>query len=214
MNWVRYGPNAVLFRFAERAGDEAFAKGCAIAAELNRNPPAGMAEFVPAFTTVLVTFETADQALAAAAELGRTLERCAAKTVETKNVKEIPVVYDGADLRRVAETHGLTVEQVAEIHSAPTYKVYMLGFSPGFPYLGDLDARLHTPRLASPRTGVAAGSVAIGGSHTGIYSVDGPGGWNIIGRTTARLFDATMEGEEMFLLRHGDSVRFVPQRIE
>ena len=214
MNWVRYGPNAVLFRFAERGGDEAFARGCAIAAELNRNPPAGMAEFVPAFTTVLVTFETAEQALAAAADLARTLERCAAKTVERKDVKEIPVVYDGADLGRVAEAHGLTVEQVAEIHSAPTYKVCMLGFSPGFPYLGDLDARLHTPRLPSPRTRVAGGSVAIGGSHTGIYSVDGPGGWNIIGRTTARLFDATMEGEEMFLLRHGDSVKFVPQRIE
>jgi KipI family sensor histidine kinase inhibitor len=89
----------------------------------------------------------------------------------------------------------------------------MLGFSPGFPYLGDLDVRLHTPRLPSPRTRVAAGSVAIGGSHTGIYSVDGPGGWNIIARTTARLFDVTMEGEEMFLLRHGDSVQFVPQRI-
>ena len=116
MNWVRYGPNAVLFRFAERVGDEAFAKGCAIAAELNRNPPAGMTEFVPAFTTVLVTFETAERALAAAAELARTLERCAGKTAGTKNVKEIPVVYDGADLGRVAEAHGLTVDQVADIH--------------------------------------------------------------------------------------------------
>ena len=87
----------------------------------------------------------------------------------------------------------------------------MLGFSPGFPYLGDLDSRLHTPRLASPRTHVAAGSVAIGGSHTGIYSVDGPGGWNIIGHTNLKPFNSARDGAEMFFLRQGDRVRFVPQ---
>jgi len=86
----------------------------------------------------------------------------------------------------------------------------MLGFSPGFPYLGDLDARLHTSRLASPRTCVPAGSVAIGGEHTGIYSVEGPGGWNIIGHTSVKLFDPAKQGAEMFLLRQGDCVRFVP----
>jgi KipI family sensor histidine kinase inhibitor len=109
----------------------------------------------------------------------------------------------------------LTTREVGELHSATLYKVYLLGFAPGFPYLGDLDPRLHTPRLAAPRPRVAAGSVAIGGEHTGIYSVDSPGGWNIIGRTTARLFDPARTGEderEMFLLRPGDRVKFVPTR--
>lgn len=211
MKWVRYGPKALLFRFAERLGDEAFAKGCAIAADLERNPPPGMIEFVPAFTTVLVTFDTTEQAAGAGPELARRLERCGAREIRGKGVKEIPVVYDGPDLKRVADLHQLTIEQVAEIHSSTTYKVYMLGFAPGFPYLGDLDPRLHTPRLPSPRARLAAGSVAIGGSHTGIYSVDGPGGWNIIGHTSAKLFDASRDGAEMFLLRQGERVQFIAQ---
>lgn len=209
MNWVRYGPNALLFRFADRVDDEALAKGCAIAAELEQNPPAGMIEYVPAFSTILVSFETAEQSALAAVQLGRRLQKCVGKSLPERPIREIPVVYDGPDLQRVAELHDLTASDVAKIHAATTYKVYMLGFAPGFPYLGDLDPRLHTPRLGAPRTRVTAGSVAIGGSHTGIYSVDSPGGWNIIGHTGVRLFDAGAEAGAMFLLRQGDRVRFV-----
>src|SRR5204862_7859316 len=123
-------------------------------------------------------------------------------------VKEIPVIYNGPDLQRVAEHNQLTVAEVCERHAAVIYKVYMLGFSPGFPYLGDLDPCLHTPRLATPRMRVPAGSVAIGGQHTGIYASEPPGGWNIIGHTPVKLFDS----EEMsFLLHPGDRIRFVPQ---
>jgi inhibitor of KinA len=120
------------------------------------------------------------------------------------------VRYDGSDLERVAQANQLSVAQLCELHAAPVYKVYMLGFAPGFPYLGDLDPRLHTPRLPAPRARVAAGSVAIGGEHTGIYSVETPGGWNIIGRTPVKLFDPAREDEAMFLLRAGDRVKFVP----
>jgi len=123
-------------------------------------------------------------------------------------VTEIPVIYNGVDLERIAELRQLTMREVVELHSATIYKVYMLGFSPGFPYLGDLDARLHTPRLPSPRTRVPAGAVAIGGEHTGIYSVEGPGGWNIIGHTKIKLFDPGRDGAGMFLLRQGDRLRF------
>src|SRR5436309_25603 len=130
-------------------------------------------------------------------------------------LKEIPVRYDGPDLARVAQAHGLKIEQVGKLHSAPIYKVYLLGFAPGFPYLGELDKRLHTPRLPSPRTRVPAGSVAIGGEHTGIYPTETPGGWNIIGHTTVKLFDPTAAGsagenEAMFFLKAGDRVKFVP----
>src|SRR5688500_7441611 len=107
MNWVRYGPNALLFRFADRVGDEALAKGCAVATELEQNPPTGMIEYVPAFTTILVSFETADQSISAAAQLGRLFERCGSKSHPQRPVREIPVVYDGPDLQRVAELHGL-----------------------------------------------------------------------------------------------------------
>jgi KipI family sensor histidine kinase inhibitor len=210
MNWVPYGPKALLFRFAERVGDDAFATGCAITAELERNPPTGMIEFVPAFTTVLVKFEDEKHAAAATTDLLKHFEGCVNAIPPSRPVTEIPVMYDGVDLERVAELHQMTTRSVVELHASTLYKVYMLGFSPGFPYLGDLDPRLHTPRLPSPRTRVPAGTVAIGGEHTGIYSVEGPGGWNIIGHTAVKLFDPCRDGPGMFLLRQGERVRFVP----
>ena len=124
MNCVPYGPKALLFRFAEKVGEEAFAKGCAIAAELERNPPAGMIEFVPAFTTVLVKFEEAEQALATKEVLLRRFEKCEAVAPPPRAVVEIPVVYDGIDLQRVAQLHALTTRDVIDIHSASIYKVY------------------------------------------------------------------------------------------
>src|SRR5206468_3852982 len=146
--------------------------------------------------------------------LARQLEKSMGAKLRPGPVKEIPIIYDGPDLARVAKAHGLKVEQVQELHAAPIYKVYLLGFSPGFPYLGDLDPRLRTPRLASPRSAVRAGSVAIGGAHTGIYSIDSPGGWNIIGHTPLKLFDPTRatppdREQQMFLLKPGDRVKFV-----
>ena len=217
MKWVPYGPNAWMLRFAEKLGDETFAQGRAIARELELHPPEGLAEFVPAFTSVLLEF---DPRLAATPDL-KAIASQLGKAVRAKpqlpRLVEIPVIYDGPDLERVAQSHRLTVTDVIRLHSQTTYKVYMLGFSPGFPYLGDLDEQLHTPRLPSPRTRVPAGSVAIGGEHTGIYSVDSPGGWNIIGHTPRKLFDSTAataddRAERAFLLKPGDCVRFVAAR--
>lgn len=215
MNWIPYGPDAWLFQFAARVGDEAFARGRAIAAELERNPPHGLVEFVPSFTTILLEFSPGTIDAAGLSSLGARLRAISAHALPPAPVKEIPVVYDGPDLGRVAEAHGLRTKEVGEMHSATVYKVYLLGFAPGFPYMGELNSRLHTPRLAAPRPRVAAGSVAIGGEHTGIYPVDSPGGWNIIGHTTSRLFDPARDGNDgraMFLLEPGDRVRFVPMR--
>ena len=218
MNWIPYGPDAWLLRFAERLGPETFARGRAISAELKRRRPPGLREFVSGFTTVLLEFDPGDQAKMEV-ELARLEERFQAAFRErpvVAEVTEIPVIYDGPDLARVAAARSLTIDEVAALHCAPVYHVYLLGFSPGFPYLGDLDPRLHTPRLSSPRARVPAGSVAIGGEHTGIYSVESPGGWNIIGRTSLKLFDpdGRPDGDEnaMFRLRAGDRVRFVPLR--
>jgi inhibitor of KinA len=215
LKWIPYGPNALLFQFAERLGEEAFERGRAIAAELEQHPPLGLIEFVPGFTTVLLEFDPheAPDLSQLAPEMAAHLEKAASTRLPPAPVKEIPIVYDGPDLVRVAQTHQLSVEEVCQLHAAPVYKVYMLGFSPGFPYLGELDERLHTPRLPSPRTRVAAGSVGIGGAHTGIYSVDSPGGWNIIGHTPAKLFDPARgesagNDEAMFLLRQGDRIKF------
>jgi len=217
MKWIPYGPNAWLFRFAEKLGDETFARGRAIAATLEQHPPPGLVEFVPSFTSVLLEFKPGAISDPAKEldELDRRFASVMRRLPPPKPARDIPVIYDGPDLERVAKRRGLSAAKVAELHSAVVYKVYVVGFSPGFPYLGDLDPRLHTPRLDVPRPRVPAGSVAIGGEHTGIYSVDSPGGWNIIGRTSVALFDParknSRDGEAaMFWLRAGERVRFVP----
>ena len=211
MRWIRYGPNAILIHFAERVNDEAFRRGHALATELERRPPSGLVEFVPAFTSLLLEFDvrTVPDVEISVRELIPKLKSALAANLPPAPVKEIPVRYDGEDLDRVAKLHKLTTREVATLHEEPIYKVYMLGFAPGFPYLGELNPRLHTPRLATPRPRVRAGSVAIGGEHTGIYSVDSPGGWNIIGHTTTKLFDPTRREGAIFFLQAGDRVKFV-----
>jgi KipI family sensor histidine kinase inhibitor len=118
----------------------------------------------------------------------------------------------GPDLDSLAAIHGLTPRQVVEQHSAAEYRVYMMGFMAGFPYLGGLPPRLATPRLSNPRLRVPAGSVAIGGEQTGIYPQVSPGGWQIIGYTPFQLFDKTRDPPS--LLGPGDRVRFIPVREE
>jgi len=121
---------------------------------------------------------------------------------------EIEVRYDGADLAEVARLARLSPEEVVELHAGSGYTVAFVGFLPGFAYLLGLDARLHVPRLAEPRTRVPAGSVAIAGPYSGVYPHESPGGWRLLGRTAAALFDA--ERTPPALLAVGDRVRFVP----
>jgi inhibitor of KinA len=123
----------------------------------------------------------------------------------------IPVCYDaefGPDLLDVAQHAGLSAEEVIRLHSSPTYLVYFLGFSPGFVYLGGLPEILHTPRLATPRPHIIGGSVGIAGSQTGVYPVDSPGGWRLIGRTPLRMFDP--EAAPPTRLQPGDRMQFAP----
>ncbi|MCD0490094.1 5-oxoprolinase subunit PxpB [Pedobacter sp. MC2016-14] len=129
---------------------------------------------------------------------------------EQKIIK-IPVLYGGCygpDLEEVANHAGMPVDQVINIHSSAIYKIFMIGFVPGFPYLGGMDERISAPRKSSPRAKIPAGSVGIAGSQTGIYSLETPGGWQIIGRTPLTLFDH--QRVQPSLLQAGESVKFVP----
>lgn len=129
---------------------------------------------------------------------------------QAKNVK-IPVFYGGQygpDLENVASHTGLAKEEIIRIHSEKKYLIYMLGFTPGFPYLGGMDERIATPRLKEPREKIWAGSVGIAGTQTGIYPIESPGGWQIIGRTPLKLFDPQRKQE--ILLRTGDYITFYP----
>jgi KipI family sensor histidine kinase inhibitor len=166
----------------------------------------------PAYASVLIDFDPRRRRHAAIEDLIRErLEKAPEPAPGDPRLVEIPVQYGGGfgpDLNDVAQHTGLTAERVVEIHSSVEYLVYFLGFSPGFPYLGGMAAEISTPRLASPRKQVPAGSVAIGGSQTGVYPMATPGGWRIIGRTSLKLFDA--QSDSPALLRMGDRVRFIP----
>ncbi len=138
-------------------------------------------------------------------------ENISPRDIPEPAVASIPVCYGGdygPDIEYVAQFNGLTSGEVIRIHSEPCYRIYMLGFTPGFPYLGGLPSQIHTPRLATSRTLVPAGSVGIANSQTGIYSLDSPGGWQLIGRTPLKLFSPHRKNP--VLLESFDHLKFFP----
>jgi KipI family sensor histidine kinase inhibitor len=182
-----------------------------LAAALEARPVAGVLNLHPAYSSLLVRFdplEVRGEEIASALEsVLRDLDRVPLR--EPRRV-EIPVLYGGEhgpDLADVAAHCGLSEEEVVRAHSEGDYEVSFLGFTPGFPYLAGLDASLAVPRLPTPRKRVPAGSVAIGGSQTGVYPLASPGGWRLIGWTPLRLFDPARE--PISLLAMGDRVRFL-----
>jgi len=216
ITWVAYGPDALLFTFADRPGIAAAARCRALCSWLEEHPPRGLIEVVPAFTTLMLRFHrrVSPPAESLAPSLAEGFQSVSAEEESRLPAPiEIPIIYRGEDLDDVARHTGIKVDEVVARHCAPIYRVALLGFTPGFPYLLGLDPALHVPRRASPRQRIAPGSVAIGGGHTGIYTVESPGGWNLIGSTSLRLFDPSARGiDGMFRLRAGDRVRFLPVR--
>jgi KipI family sensor histidine kinase inhibitor len=213
MRWTPCGPSAVLIQLAEPDGDSVRARARAISFFLESETPREVVDFSIAFDKLLLEFRPGENAVALADGFTRRFEALEPVDAGSATLHEIPVVYDGEDLAEIAGRHGFGIGEVIERHSAPVYEVALIGFSPGFPYLAGLDPRLHTPRRASPRTKVPAGSVAIGGSHAGIYSIDSPGGWNVLGSTSVKIFDPARRSPDdraMFLLRSGDRVKFLP----
>lgn len=175
-------------------------------------PIPGVRNLHPAYCSVLVKF---DAMKLRPGELEKSLrgyiQRMEKVTLPEARLVEIPVCYGGEygpDLKDVAELHGITAERVIELHAATPYITYFLGFAPGFAYLGQLREALATPRLGTPRKSVPAGSVGIAGTQTGVYPISTPGGWRLLGRTPAKMFQP--ERAEMSLLSIGDRVRFVP----
>ncbi len=178
---------------------------------LKRDLPAGVEAVVPAYRSLSLLYDPL------ATEPSRLIERLHAleagyspARAEEPLVVPIPVCYGGEfgpDLGVVAAHTGLSEQEVVALHTAVDYPIYMIGFTPGFCYLGGLDSRLRTPRRKTPRTTLAAGSVGIAESQTGMYPVESPGGWQIVGRTPLRLF--APERENPFRYAAGDRIRFV-----
>lgn len=176
----------------------------------------GVVETVPAYASLLVVF---DPLQAAPEALKRQIAGMCdfedESIAEQRAVVEVPVVYGGEagpDLDGVAAYHGLSVDDVIGLHTGTVYRVYMIGFTPGFPYMGELPEALDTPRRDTPRTHIPKGSVAIAQRQTGIYPVVSPGGWQIIGCTPLALFDPHKETPSFLTM--GDAVRFTPITAE
>jgi len=206
------GDSALVVEFGDEISQEVNRKVHALADALGKSSLPGLGEPVPTYRSLLVHYDplrlSCDEVKAFVLEV---LQKCEEKPSFEPRVVEVPVVYAGEfgpDIEFVAEHNGLSVEEVARLHSGTTYTVYMLGFTPGFAYLGGMSEAIATPRLETPRTLVPAGSVGIAGGQTGIYPIATPGGWRLIGRTPLKLFDP--EGDPPTLLKAGDMVRFVP----
>lgn len=207
INTYPVGDSAIKVIFAGEISPELNASIQAYCRKLDGTSIAGVVEWVPAFNSVTVYYQPKQIRY-------HILKKKLCDLYDLPNIKDkiktriiqVPVLYGGKygpDLQQVAEFNQLEKKEVIDIHQNQEYLVYMIGFLPGFPYLGGLDKRIATPRLEEPRREIFAGAVGIANEQTGIYPVESPGGWNIIGKTPLRLFDRTE-----FLFQTGDYVKF------
>ncbi len=208
------GDRALTLQIGSEISPEVNRQVAAVSAAICAAGIAGVVELVPTYTSVCVHYDP--MVLSYSALQQKLLGLRTVDTVDREQkdipVVEIPVCYGGEygpDLAYVAQYNQLTPEEVIARHSSGEYLVYMLGFLPGFAYLGGMDEKIACPRLETPRTKIPAGSVGIAGSQTGIYPLDSPGGWQLIGRTPMRMFRMAEE-QGQFALSAGDRVRFVP----
>lgn len=206
------GDSSLLIEFGQEISPEINQKIAATVQLMKEQQIEGVVDIIPAFCSLLINY---DPRVVSYDEISKRMKLLLKMDIKLgagrKRVFEIPVCYGGEygpDIDNIAEHAGLSVEEVIEIHSSRDYLIYMLGFLPGFCYLGGLDERIHTPRLANPRIKINAGSVGIGGSQTGIYPLDSPGGWQLMGMTPVKTYDP--DREVPILLEAGDYIRFIP----
>lgn len=204
------GDQAILINFGDVIATEINAKVTSFAKEVTSREKPWVIDLIPTFTAVLINYDPLALGYEAMAEFCKDcLAQMTAGTEIKRRIFEIPVIYGGAygeDLPFVADHAGMTVEEVIATHTGTDYLIYMLGFLPGFAYLGGLDERIVTPRLKRPRVRIPAGAVGIGGSQTGIYPTVSPGGWQLIGITPVEVYNPVRT--PAILYEAGDMVRF------
>jgi inhibitor of KinA len=213
------GDQAITIEYGQAIDDKIHSQVMAFAATLEQQPFEGLIEYIPAFTTLTLYYDpwiVSEAGKKDAYEVVRQHINQLSLLVQesskpTPRKITIPVCYGGVygpDLHIVAHHAGLSVSKVIDLHASSDYKVYMIGFAPGFPYLGGMNARIASPRKNIPRPVIPAGSVGIAGKQTGIYPIETPGGWQLIGRTPLALFNPTEQPYAR--LQAGDIVRFIP----
>lgn len=201
---------AVLVYLGKEIGLASHERVCKLLRLLQEEPLAWVRNLQPAYCSLLVSFDSSQvEHREVETTLRRYEQRAAKMALPEPSTVEIPVCYGGEfgpDLDELAATHSLSALRAIELHTSRTYRAYFLGFAPGFAYLGDLAPEIATPRLATPRKKVAAGSVGIAGTQTAVYPFATPGGWRLIGRTPLEMF--RKDREPMGLISMGDEVRF------
>lgn len=214
---VEAGDSALVVEFEERIDPAVNARVVALADRMLAEPVPGVRDVVPTYRSVAVYFDPLRTSYEALVDrLEREASSSDLRARPKPDLIRIPVCYGGEfgpDLASVARFAGMTESAVVELHTAKTYLVFMLGFSPGMAYLGVVDGRIAAPRHETPRVQVARGSVGIAGGQTGVYPVETPGGWQIVGRTPLKPFDLTRSSP--FLMKPGDAVSFLAiDRVE
>ena len=211
------GDSAATIDFGNVIAEEINKKVIALFNHLSQHPTEGMIEAIPAYSSVTIYYDVGllrkkifGQAKVyewIRHELHTRMQSNLADRKTSTNLVRIPVCYEefGIDLQFIAEQKNITPEEIVRLHSSKQYRVYMLGFLPGFSYMGEVDDRIAIPRKAQPRP-IVAGSIGIAGKQTGIYPLNSPGGWQIIGRTPLKMFDK--DKDEPCLLKAGDQVEF------
>jgi KipI family sensor histidine kinase inhibitor len=205
---VPAGDQALLITIGSAIDPELLAQVLALDEALQDRRPAGLLSTVPAYASLLCCYDPDVTDAARLEDAIRHLEGRVDPSVPIGPIVDVPTRYDGPDLADVALKTNLTPIGVIDAHAGCEYLVYCVGFAPGFTYCGSVPEQLAVPRLASPRPRVPAGSIGIAGRQTGIYAVESPGGWNLIGRTDIQLFDPT--GDPPARFKTGDRLRFVP----
>ncbi len=212
IKFLTAGDKSIVMEFGNTIAPEINARIRNMAMAIENSELIGISEIIPTYRSILVIY---DPLLIEYKQLIQSLKELADNLGDESEAEprivELPTVYGGEygpDIEFVANHNNLTIDEVIKFHSSTDYLVYMLGFTPGFGYLGGMKKDIETPRLEVPRIKIPAGSTGIAGNQTGIYPIDSPGGWQLIGRTPVRLYDPL--AELPILLNAGDYVRFVP----
>ncbi len=212
------GDHAITIQLGDEISVSVNQKLLAIFHHLKQNSIEGVKDMIPAYNTLTLVYDLAllkkkYPVRSVYDKISMQLQKAATMIITevptASRLVNIPVCYDPSlapDIISLSEMHQLTVDEAIQLHTAKIYRVYMIGFLPGFAYMGSVDEKINTPRLSKPRTQVPAGSVGIAGEQTGIYPFDSPGGWQLIGQTPIAMFDA--KKETPCYLQPGDEVKF------
>lgn len=217
------GDSAITITLGETIEEEINLKVHSLYRSILRQKICGVKDIIPAYASLTIVYDVmkvrAASNVSAYNHMYEVIQKSLHEPVETEQQPSktfhIPVCYDvflGYDLKEMSDHKNISIEEIVELHSSQTYRVYMVGFLPGFAYMGKVDDRIATPRKSTPRENVLAGSVGIAGNQTGIYPFNSPGGWNIIGQTPERLFYPELADPCLF--HPGDSVEFIPITLQ